>query len=78
MQKLHAATHGLSDVQFQQILSIMNGNDATQTTSQTNAPQANVAGTSSGLPSVPQRFCRWIIDSGATDHITSSPNSLTH
>lgn len=57
MQELHSAVPGLSDYQFQQILSIMNGNGTTQNFSKTNAPQANVVGSSSGLPNISQQLC---------------------
>ncbi|CAL9012537.1 unnamed protein product [Prunus brigantina] len=43
---------------------------------QSSNPKANAAGTSSGLSQAPLRLHRLILDSGATDHITSSPNLL--
>ncbi|CAL2276916.1 unnamed protein product [Prunus armeniaca] len=64
----------LSDLQFQQILSIMNNKGANQSSN----PKANAAGTSSSLSQAPLRLRRLILDSGATDHITSSPNLLVN
>jgi hypothetical protein len=62
--------NGFSDLQFQQILSIINKNG----TYQSSQPQANAAVTSSGLLQASFRLPRLILDSGATDHITSSLN----
>ena len=66
--------NGLSDLQyFQQILSIMNNTGNAQTT----VPQANIAVTTPSLLQTPVIMpSRLILDSGATDHITSSPNLL--
>ncbi|CAL2244615.1 unnamed protein product [Prunus armeniaca] len=64
----------LSDLQFQQILSIINNKGANQSSN----PKANAAGTSSNLSQAPMRLRRLILDSGATDHITSSPNLLVN
>ncbi|CAL2249557.1 unnamed protein product [Prunus armeniaca] len=64
----------LSDLQFQQILSIINNKGANQSSN----PKANAAGTSSSLSQAPLRLRRLILDSGATDHITSSPNLLVN
>ncbi|CAL8157085.1 unnamed protein product [Prunus armeniaca] len=64
----------LSDLQFQQILSIINNKGANQSSN----PKANAAGTSSNLSQAPLRLRRLILDSGATDHITSSPNLLVN
>ncbi|KAM2129542.1 hypothetical protein ACFX1R_009206 [Malus domestica] len=68
-EELQSVMSGLSDAQFQQILQIMNGQ------SREEQPHANVAKT--GLSNSPLHLHRWIIDSGATDHITSSPELLT-
>ncbi|CAL8150570.1 unnamed protein product [Prunus armeniaca] len=64
----------LSDLQFQQILSIINNKGANQSSN----PKANAAGTSSSLSQAPLRLRQLILDSGATDHITSSPNLLVN
>jgi hypothetical protein len=66
--------NGLSDLQyFQQILFIMNNTGNAQTT----VPQANIAVTTPSLLQTPVIMpSRLILDSGATDHITSSPNLL--
>jgi hypothetical protein len=72
MQEMHPVMNGLFDLQFQQILSIMNNKG----TDQTSVPQANVAVTTTGLLQTLLRFHRLILDSGATDHITSSLNLL--
>ncbi|KAM1627395.1 hypothetical protein ACFX1R_017067 [Malus domestica] len=76
LQELHSAVPGLSDQQFQQILSIMNNNETTQNPPKANAA-VNATENSSGLSKPLKHLRRWIIDSGATDHITSSPTSLT-
>ena len=65
-------TNGLSDLQIQQILSIMHGKRTTQSTN----PKANAA--ASGLLQILLRLHRLIIDSGATYHITSSPTLLVN
>ncbi|KAJ0084746.1 hypothetical protein Patl1_29409 [Pistacia atlantica] len=70
MQEVPSVTNGLSDLQIQQILSIMQGKGTTQYAN----PKANVA--SSGLLQKLLRLHQLIIDSGATDHITSSPTLL--
>ena len=72
-QEMQSLMHGLSDMQFQQILSIMHNKG----TSHIANPKANAAGTP-GLSQTPLRLHRLIIDSGATDHITSSPNLLVN
>jgi len=73
MEKKHSVMNGLSDLQFQQILSIMNNTGNAQTT----VPQANVVVTIPGLLQTPVIMpSRLILDSGATDNITSSPNLL--
>ena len=64
--------NGLSDLQFQQILSIMNKNS----TNQSPHPQANADVPPPGLFQAPFRPPQLILDSGATDHITSSPKLL--
>ena len=61
--------NGLTELQLQQILSIMQGNGA----SQSSVPKENNVNLSSGL-SIP----KLIIDSGATNHITSSPSLLVN
>ncbi|KAF7151998.1 hypothetical protein RHSIM_Rhsim01G0108500 [Rhododendron simsii] len=75
MQDLQSVLDGLSDLQIQQILSIMNSKG---TTSQSATPTANAAGTSLGLSKALLRPHHLIIDSGATDHITSSPTLLVN
>ncbi|KAM1571236.1 hypothetical protein ACFX10_036164 [Malus domestica] len=67
-EEMQSIMSGLSDVQFEQILQIMNsqGNDE--------QPQANAATT--GLSKSPLHLHRWIIDSDAMDHITYSPELL--
>ena len=72
MQEVPSVTNGLSDLQIQQILSIMQGKGTTQSTN----PKANAA--ASGLLQRLLRLHRLIIDSGATDHITSSPTLLVN
>ena len=73
MEEKHLVMNGLSDLQFQKILSIMNNTGNAQTT----VPQANVAVTTPGLLQTPVIMpSRLILDSGATDHITSSLNLL--
>jgi len=61
--------NGLTELQLQQILAIMQGNG----TSQLASPKANNVNFSSGL-SAP----KLIIDSGATNHIISSPSLLVN
>ncbi|RVX11871.1 Retrovirus-related Pol polyprotein from transposon TNT 1-94 [Vitis vinifera] len=72
MQEVPSKTNGLSDLQIQQILSIMQGKGTTQSTN----PKANAA--ASGLLQTLLHLHRLIIDSGATDHITSSPTLLVN
>ncbi|XP_020270654.1 LOW QUALITY PROTEIN: uncharacterized protein LOC109845793 [Asparagus officinalis] len=72
MQEVPSVTNGLSDLQIQQILSIMQGKGTTQSTN----PKANAV--ASGLLQTLLRLHRLIIDSGATDHITSSPTLLVN
>ena len=69
MQQLQPIMTGLTELQLQQVLSIIQNNG----TSQTATPKANNVTTSSGLSSP-----ELIIDSGATDHITSSPALLVN
>lgn len=71
MQEVSSVTNGLSDLQIQQILSIMQGKGTTQTTN----PKANA--TSSDLLQILLRFRRLIINNGATNHITSSQLCLS-
>jgi hypothetical protein len=72
MQEVPSVTNGLSDLQIQQILSIMQGIGTTQTTN----PKANAA--ASGLLQTLLRLHQLIIDNGATDHITSSLTLLVN
>ena len=74
MQEVPLVTNGLSDLQIQQILSIMQGKGTTQSANS----KADVVGTSSGLLQTLLRLHQLIIDSGATDHITSSPTLLVN
>jgi hypothetical protein len=72
LQEMQSVMNGLSDIQFQQILSIMNNKG----TNQSSNPKANATGTSSGLSQTSLRLNRLVLDSGVTDHITSSLNLL--
>lgn len=65
--------NGLSDLQLQQILSIVHNKSAPTVGAQPlpSNPNVNVTGTSSGLSKKPL-----IVDSGASDHLTSTPASL--
>ena len=74
MQEVPLVTNGLSDLQIQQILSIMQGKGTTQSANS----KADVVGTSSGLLQTLLRLYQLIIDSGATDHITSFPTLLVN
>jgi hypothetical protein len=67
-------TNGLSDLQLQQILSIIQGKGTTRSAN----PKANVVATSSGLLQALLRLHQLIIDSGATYHITLSPTLLVN
>ncbi|KAG8366306.1 hypothetical protein BUALT_Bualt17G0062600 [Buddleja alternifolia] len=69
MQQNQSVINGLTELQLQQILTIMQGTGPSSSVT----PKANNANTSSGL-SPPEL----IIDSGATDHITSSPALLVN
>ncbi|KAJ1422971.1 hypothetical protein SESBI_12740 [Sesbania bispinosa] len=69
MQRLQSAMNGLTELQLQQMLSIIQGNESSQSAN----PKANNANVSSGLS--PPKL---IIDSGATDHIISSPTLLVN
>ena len=73
-QEMQSVMNGFFDLQFQQILSIMNNNG----TDQPPQPQANAAVTSPGLLQTPYRLPQLILDSGVTDHITSSPKLLVN
>ena len=64
MQELKSAMPNLSDSEYQQILTMMNDKKE---------PQTN----SAGLSYYPLPLHRWLIDSGATDHITSTSHSFT-
>src|SRR4051812_19256745 len=59
-------------MQIKQILSIIQEKEAAKTSN----PAANVADAASGLLKTFSRLRRLIIDSGATDHINSSPQLL--
>ncbi|CAL2268485.1 unnamed protein product [Prunus armeniaca] len=72
LQELQAVVPNLSETQYQQMLSMMNEKMNDQPPS-----QANAAALSSGLSRSSLPLHQWIIDSGATDHITSSSHSLT-
>ena len=74
MQEVPLVTNGLSDLQILQILSIMQGKGTTQSANS----KADVVGTSSGLLQTLLRLYQLIIDSGAIDHITSSPTLLVN
>ena len=67
-------THGLSDLQLQQILSIIQGKGTAQLAN----PKANAATASSGLSQALLCLHQLVIDSGATDQISSSPTSLVN
>ena len=67
-------THGLFDLQLQQILSLIQGKGTTQLAN----PKANAATASSGLSQALLRLHQLVIDSGAIDHITSSPTLLVN
>jgi len=67
MQQLQSTMNGLTKVQLQQMLSIMQGNASSPSTN----PKVNNANVPLGLS--PPKL---IIDSGATDHIISSPTLL--
>ena len=60
----------ISEAQLQQLLSLLNDKNVA-----TN-PQAHTAISKPGLSKVDT--CNWIIDSGATDHISSSPKLFLH
>ena len=65
-------TDGLLEMQIKQILSIIQEKEAAKTSN----PAANAAEVASGLLKTFSRLRRLIIDSGATDHINSSPKLL--
>nr|KYP51592.1 Copia protein [Cajanus cajan] len=69
MQQLQSAMTGLTELQLQQMLSVIQGNESSQSANS----KANTANVSSGLS--PPKL---IIDSGATDHIISSPTLLVN
>ncbi|CAL2225396.1 unnamed protein product [Prunus armeniaca] len=68
---MQSVMSGLSDLQIQQMLAIMHDKSVSDKKSQVHA-----AATNTGLSKL--KFQRWIIDSGATDHIVSSPKLLVH
>lgn len=74
IQDVPSVSNGLSDLQLQQILSIIQGKGTTQSAN----PKANAAAASSGLLQALLRLHQLIIDSGATNHITSSPKLLVN
>ena len=59
----------LSKRQHQYVLAILNRKESDDT-------QVNATVTKPGLPKITSR--NWIIDSGATDHISSSPKLFSH
>ena len=61
---------GISEAQLQQLLSLLNDKD------EGTSSQANTTVAKPGLSKIP--FPHWIIDSGATDHISSSPKPFLH
>ena len=61
---------GISKAQLQQLLSLLNDKD------EGTSSQANTAVAKPGLSKIPSPH--WIIDSGATDHISSSPKLFLH
>ncbi|KAL6323616.1 hypothetical protein AAG906_039210 [Vitis piasezkii] len=61
---------GITEAQLQQLLSLLNDKDGGTSS------QANAAVAKPGLFKISSH--RWIIDSGATDHISSSPKLFLH
>ena len=61
---------GISEAQLQQLLSLLNEKD------KGTSSQENTAVAKQGLSKIPSP--RWIIDSGATDHISSSSKLFLH
>ena len=61
---------GISEAQLQQLLSLLNDKD------EGTSSQANTAVAKPGLSKISSPH--WIIDSGATDHISSSPKPFLH
>ncbi|CAL2274238.1 unnamed protein product [Prunus armeniaca] len=77
LQDIQSAMPHLSDSQYQQIMSVM----ADTSSSSPSNPQAHAASASSfsqGLSPIASSHGPWIIDSGATDHITCSSHLLTN
>lgn len=62
----------LSEGQSQLVYAMLNTNHAEQ-----HNPQVHATNSTSGLFTPSTSLDRWIIDSGATDHITSCPHFLT-
>ena len=61
---------GISEAQLQQLLSLLNNKD------EGTSSQENIAVEKPGLSKISSPH--WIIDSGATDHISSSPKLFLH
>ena len=61
---------GISEAQLQQLLSLLNDKD------EGTSSQANTTTSKPGLSKIPSPH--WIIDIGATDHISSSPKLILH
>jgi len=72
LQEMQSMMNGLFDIQFQQILSIMNNKG----TNQSSNPKANDASICSGLSQTSLRLYQLVLDIGATDHIIYSLNLL--
>nr|TKS14918.1 hypothetical protein D5086_0000038780 [Populus alba] len=72
-QELQASLPNLTEDQYDQILSALTTKPVT---TQANVAAASAFQHTSGL--LPVAHNRWILDSGATHHITSSPTSLKH
>lgn len=62
----------LSEGQSQLVYAMLNTNHAEQ-----HNPQVHATNSTSGLFTPSTSLDRWIIDSGATNHVTSCPHSLT-
>jgi hypothetical protein len=72
-QELQVSLPNLTEDQYVQILSALTTKPVT---TQANVVAASAFKRTSGL--LPVAHNRWILDSGATHHITSSPTSLKH
>lgn len=69
-------TNGLSELQIQQILFIMQGKRTAQPANSPTNSKANIVDTSPCLLPTLLSFYQLIINSGETDHITSSSTLL--